>query len=114
MKDGRLIRRTTVGHRPASISADFTRGEIYVSNRGDASVSIVHAGTMKVIAKVPVGPEPGKLSVDSRRGLLYVVSAPRNVVDVVELATRRLIVIVAVGAGAGCSNRRRGFPARCS
>ena len=55
MKDGRLIRRTTVGHLPASISADFTRGEIYVSNRGDASVSIVHAGTMKVIAKVPVG-----------------------------------------------------------
>ena len=103
IENGRVIRRTAVGHRPSHISADFPRGELYVSNRGDGSVSIVHAATLKVITAIPVGSEPGASSVDARRGLLYVVSGARRIVDVIDLELRQVAASVTVGTNPGAA-----------
>jgi YVTN family beta-propeller protein len=103
IENGRVIRRTAVGNRPSHISADFPRGELYVSNRGHGSVSIVHAATLKVITVIPVGSEPGASSVDARRGLLYIVSAARRTVDVIDLESRQLAASVTVGTNPGAA-----------
>jgi YVTN family beta-propeller protein len=71
-----------VGYRPyaAAISAD--NATIAVSNWGDASVSLVDAGSMTEIKRIPVGSHPNDL-VYAKDGRLFVSCGGSNTVSVI-------------------------------
>lgn len=51
-----------------------TGATILVTNRADASVSLIDARTFEVVAELPVGDGPHEVALDRARGLAYVAS----------------------------------------
>ena len=98
VETGRLLGMATVGNGASHLTADFTRGELYVANHGDASISFLHAATLKVFSEVNLGAAPDTSAIDVRRGLLYVVSSTNATVSVLDLESRQMIAQVAVGS----------------
>ena len=101
VESGRILRRGTVAGSATHLTADFMRGELYVSKHGEATVAVVHARTLKTLAEIAVAGEPGPSTLDNRRGILYIVSATGGTVDVVDVDGRSLLARVSVGSNPG-------------
>ena len=86
-----------VGKRPRGISADFQRGEVYVSNQDSNTMSVIDTATNTVTATVPVGSSPFMGDVDTRLGRVYVVSQLDRVVHVIDQATKTVLAQVVTG-----------------
>jgi len=63
-----------VGRDPERIALDRD-GNLYVSNRGGRSVSVIHRGDWREAKRIPVGLEPVGLAVSPDKKFLYVVNS---------------------------------------
>jgi YVTN family beta-propeller protein len=75
-----VIDRITVGNRPVSIAYDFGKGEIFVANNYNNSVSVISNSTNTVVATIPVGNYPEGLAYDSAKGEIFVANSAVNLV----------------------------------
>lgn len=72
--DGTKLTEVKVGHNPARVVVGPDE-RIYITNRGERTVSVLAGDTFSELARIPVGVEPSGLSLDAEGKKLYVVSA---------------------------------------
>lgn len=103
-----------VGRGPHALGVDETTGRVLVTNAGDRSISVIDAGTLRVVATTVATLPPGAVSVDATHGRAYVLdpgsgqptggaTSARTVaamVDVLDTATGAAALRIPVGAPA--------------
>jgi YVTN family beta-propeller protein len=70
---------------------------VYVSNGGDANVSVIDTATNQVVATVPVGQRPWNMALTPDGKKLYVANGRSNSVTVIDTASRSKLRDIAVG-----------------
>ena len=89
-----------VGSKPNSIA--FGLGNIYVTNSGSNTISVIDGKTNKVVATIPVGASPhGVVALDSPVGgfiTIYVTNSGSNTISVIDGKTNKVVATIPVGA----------------
>ena len=70
------------------IAVDPGRGQVYVTNRDDGTLSIIDAQTMTVAKTVPVGQEPVGVAADTGSGAVYVADFAGHAIVVLDSSGR--------------------------
>ena len=71
--------------------------QVYVSNGGDANVSVIDTATNQVATTIPVGQRPWNMALTPDGKKLYVANGRSHNVSVIDTATRTKLRDVAVG-----------------
>ncbi len=87
----------SVGKTPQGIAYDSAKGEIFVSNGQDNTVSVISDSTNTVIATIPVGAYPYGVAYDSAKGEIFVVNLHDNNVMVISDSTNAVIATIPIG-----------------
>ena len=88
----------TVGQFPEGIAYDSGKGEIFVSNQGDGTVSVISDITNAVVATIPVGRYPREIAYDSGKGEIFVANSGDNTVSIISDSTNSVVATVTVGS----------------
>ena len=92
-----LVTTVSVGANPYGIAYDVAKNEIFVSNSGSKTVSVISDATDTVIATISVGAYPFGVAYDPGRGLVFVTNAGANTVSVISDATNAVVATINVG-----------------
>src|SRR6185437_15383004 len=84
-----------VGSKPNSIA--FGLSNIYVTNSGSNTISVIDGKTNKVVATIPVGASPHDI-IGSMLGKLYVTNSGSDNVSVIDGKTNKVVATIPVGA----------------
>jgi YVTN family beta-propeller protein len=82
---------------PSAPVFDPANGDIYVSNGGGDTVSVISGGTNSLVTNVDVGSGPGTPVIDPANGDIYVLGEEGNTVSVISSATNAVIATATVG-----------------
>jgi YVTN family beta-propeller protein len=85
-----------VGRSPAGVAVVGDRA--YVTNQGDASVSVVNTTTNAVVGIVAVGVVPTSAAANAAGTRVYVANQGSNTVSVIDTASNTTIATIAVGS----------------
>jgi YVTN family beta-propeller protein len=88
-----------VGHLPIGIVFDPTDGEMFVSNSGSDTVSVIDCFSSGVVATIPVGSEPWGLAWDGPDREVWVANAGSANVSVIDAASNRVVANIALPTG---------------
>src|ERR1051326_6988017 len=83
-----------VGSKPNSIA--FGLGNIYVTNSGSNTISVIDGKTNKVVATILVGASPHNI-IGSMLGKLYVTNSGSDNVSVIDGKTNKVVATIPVG-----------------
>jgi YVTN family beta-propeller protein len=92
-----VVATVPAGRAPSALVADARR--IYVADRGDDTITVLDAATLRVAATIGVGNGPSAVALSPDGALLYVADADDGAAQAVDLATLRPGPALAVGAG---------------
>jgi YVTN family beta-propeller protein len=67
-----VVATIPVGESPYNIAYDSAKGELFVTNSYDSTVSVISDNTNTVVATIPVGTEPFGIAYDSGKGEIFV------------------------------------------
>ncbi len=67
---------------PEGVAYDSSKGEIFVANSGDNTVSVISDSSNAVNATIPVGLTPDSVAYDSGRGEIFVTNSKSNLYDI--------------------------------
>ena len=72
-----------VGNQPQGVVYDSGKGEIFVSNVYDGTVSVINETSHAIVATIPVGSSQtlGPMAYDSVKGEIFVAVAPSSIFD---------------------------------
>ena len=90
---------TKVGASPMGIAYDSGKGEIFVANEGDGTVSILSDINNTVVATVTVGEYPTGVAYDPGKGEIFVTNSGSDSVSVISDGTNKIVANVTVGLG---------------
>ena len=82
-----------VGSKPNSIAIGL--GNIYVTNSGSNTISVIDGKTNKVVATIPVGASPHDI-IGSMLGKLYVTNSGSNTISVIDGKTNKVVATIPV------------------
>jgi YVTN family beta-propeller protein len=94
-KSGAVRGRVHVGVSPYELALTKDGRRLFVSNWGDKSVSVVDAGSLKVIKTIPVGFNPNDM-VLSADGRLFVACSNENTVYVIDSRTLEVLETISI------------------
>jgi YVTN family beta-propeller protein len=97
VKAADLTNTINVGHFPKGIVHDSKMGEIFVSNSGDNTVSVINESTNTVVATIPVGALPAGLAYDPDQNEIYVANSRDGTVSVISDTTNTVVATIPVG-----------------
>ena len=69
-----VVATVKVGSNPRLLAYDSIKGEIFVSDQGSSSVSVISDSTDLVLATVTVGSNPAGVVYDSGKGEVFVAN----------------------------------------
>ena len=92
-----VVHTVTVGLNPYGVAYDLGKNEIFVTNSGSKTVSVISDTSNTVVASVNVGAYPFGAAYDPGRGYVYVANAGANTVSVISDTTNTVIATVNVG-----------------
>lgn len=95
-RSGKQQAKIPVGFKPEYIQA-IDRSNAYVSNSGESSLSVLHAGQNVALRKISVGQAPGEWSYSERKRLLYVANGPLQRLTVLKRASGTLLKEIPLG-----------------
>jgi YVTN family beta-propeller protein len=87
----------TVGTSPTGVAYDSAKNEMFVSNSGYNTVSVISDSTNAVTATVTVGISPTGLAYDSNKGEIFVANHGSNSVSVMSDSNNKVIATIPVG-----------------
>ena len=93
-----VVATISVGPSAGGIAYDSTRGEMFVTNPGENTVSVISTSSNTVIATIPVGKYPLGIAYDSGKGEMFVTNSMDNTVSVINDATRMVVATIPVGS----------------
>src|SRR5437773_2529955 len=89
-----LIATIPVGAYPQGIAYDSANGDLYVTNAGDNTVSVISGQTNTVVGSpITVGNDPFGIALDFANGNLYVTNADSNTVSAISGQTNKVVGI---------------------
>lgn len=97
---GQQLASIPVGHRPEFL-LDSGRGELYVSNSGERSISILQANQMAAFRRIATLENPISMELFARKRLLYVSHPARQQVSVIDLASEQQVAEISLGGAPG-------------
>jgi YVTN family beta-propeller protein len=86
-----------VGTAPYGIAYDSGKSEIFVTNLGADSVSVISDSTNAVVANVTVGSYPDSVAYDAGTGEVFVANQYSDTVSVISDSTNTVVATVNVG-----------------
>jgi YVTN family beta-propeller protein len=86
-----------VGRAPMGVAYDSAKGEIFVTNGQDNTISIISDSTNAVVATIPVGAYPYGVAYDSAKGEIFVVNLHGNSVSVISDSSNAIVATIPVG-----------------
>src|SRR5207245_3385889 len=92
-----VVATVPVGSIPEGVAYDSARGEVFVTNLVDGTVSVISDSTNAVVATVRVGSSPIGAAYDSARGEVFVTNDGSNTVSVISDSTNTVVASVPVG-----------------
>ena len=92
----------SVGSSPEYVAYDSGMGEIFVTNEGDNTVSVISDGNNSVVATIAVGEYPTGVVYDPAKGEIFVSNGGANTVSVISDSTNSVIATINVGASPKC------------
>jgi YVTN family beta-propeller protein len=92
----------SVGSSPEYVAYDPGMGEIFVTDQGDNTVSVISDSNNSVVATIAVGEYPTGVVYDSGKGEIFVSNGGANTVSVISDSTNAVIATIDVGAGPKC------------
>jgi YVTN family beta-propeller protein len=84
------IQDITAGPAPSDVAVDSSTGTLFVTNRGDDSVSVIDQATGDVVQTVPVGYYPVGVEVDPTTHRVYVVNSDSTMSVISPFATQAI------------------------
>ena len=96
--DGTPLAVIPVGSHPAHVVSDLTGQFAFVTNAGDASVSVVDLHAQKQIATIDTGDYPHGLRLSPDGSELYVANVADGSISVIDVTFREEVARIAVGA----------------
>jgi YVTN family beta-propeller protein/parallel beta-helix repeat protein len=87
-----------VGTNPFGIAYDSGKGEVFVTNYGSNTVSVISDSTNAVVATVSVGTEPFGVAYDSGKGEVFVTNYGSTSVSVISDSANTVVATVFVGS----------------
>ena len=90
-----VVTTIPVGSGPTAIATNSVTNEVYVSNYGDSTVSVINGGSNTVVATVPVGSGPEGIGqfVNKITNRIY-VSSDSNSVTVIDGASNTVVTTI--------------------
>jgi YVTN family beta-propeller protein len=82
-----VVATIPVGITPYGVAYNSVTNEIYVSNHGSNSVSVISDSNNTVVATIPVGNTPSGITYDSGKGEMFVTNMGDNTVTVISDTT---------------------------
>src|SRR5438445_689575 len=92
-----VVATVPVGQSPTGVAYDSGTGEVFVTNIGGDTVSVISDVTNTVVATVPVGSGPTGVAYDSGTGEVFVTNLLGNTVSVISDVTNTVVATVPVG-----------------
>ncbi len=86
-----------VGKAPSGLAYDVAKGEIFVSNGEDNTVSVISDNSNTVIATISVGGYPYGVAYDAAKGEIFIVNLHSNNVMVISDITNEVVATIPVG-----------------
>ncbi len=71
----------------------------YITNEGNAVVSVIDTGANSVVATIPVGDKPSGIAVNISGSHVYVANSNSNNISVIATKTNRVVATIPVGSG---------------
>jgi YVTN family beta-propeller protein len=96
----RVIDTVEVGGGPGGVAYDSGKGEIFVVNQYDGTLSVISDSNNTVVATIPVGNSPDGVAYDSGKGEIFVTNRVSNTVSVVSDSSNTVIANVILNPGA--------------
>ena len=94
----KVIATVPLNNFPSPYAAyDYGKGEIFVSNPFDDTISVISDSNYTVVATIPVGNAPVGLAYDSSTGTIFVANSADNTVSVISDSTNTVLGTVPVG-----------------
>ena len=88
-----------VGSGPEWVAYDSGKGEVFVPNNGDGTVSVISDSTDTVVATVTVGQYPVGIAYDASMGEIFVTNSGANSVSIISDSTNQVVATIPVGSG---------------
>ena len=91
------------GSTPQGIVYDSAKGEVFVTNFGSSTVSVISDTTNAIVATValPSGSQASNAAYDSGKGEVFVVDTGNDEVSVISDSTNAVVANVSVGGVLG-------------
>lgn len=80
------ITRIRVGKGPSGLAVTPAGDFVYVANRENDNVSLIHTATNKVVATIPVGDGPSGVAISPDGAFVYVTNTNEGSVSVIDTA----------------------------
>ena len=88
-----------LGSEPYRLAVDSSTGNIYVSNNGGSSLSVISGASNKVQTSVSGASYPNGVAFDSSNGDIYATQPTENSVAVISGTSNNVITTIPVGSG---------------
>src|SRR5947199_1705221 len=82
-----VVATVPVGSVPEGVAYDSAKGEVFVTNLVDGTVSVISDSTNAIVATVTVGSSPIGVAYDSAKGEVFVTNDRDNTVSVITIST---------------------------
>ena len=93
-----VIATVPVSFGPAAVTSDSAKGEVFVANFFDNTVSVIDDTTNTVTATIPVGSSPRGIAYDSGKSEIFVSNSADNTVSVINDTTNTVTATIPVGS----------------
>jgi YVTN family beta-propeller protein len=97
-----VVALVKVGDIPYGAAYDPAKGEVFVVNSGDNTVSVISDTNDTVVTTVQVGSQPVGAAYDSAKGEVFVVDSGDDSVSVISDRYNQVVANIAVGASPDC------------
>jgi YVTN family beta-propeller protein len=87
-----------VGNAPVGVAVTPDGSEVFVTNQGSNTVSVIDTATNTVTATIPVGIEGSGVAATPDGSKVYAVNTRDNTVSVIATATNTVIATIRVGS----------------
>ena len=84
--------------KPVQVAYDSGKGEVFVSNYGSNTVSVISDSTNKVVATIEVGSGPAGSAYDPAKGEVFVSNFGSNTVSVISDSTNAVVTNVTIAS----------------
>jgi len=92
-----IVATVSVGDYPQGVAYDSSKGEVFVSNSQNNTISVISDANNTVIATVDVGAWPRFVAYDSSKGEVFVANSQNNTISVISDANNTVVAAINVG-----------------